>query len=329
MKKLILTMLVLPLMVLGQIPAPLPDTYVNDHANVLTKDQITLLNQRLNAIETKSSVEIAIVLVDKLPAGMEMDEFTLQIGRQWRVGNANNGLVYAVSINERKQRLEVADHLQGTITDAQAYEIQNVVKPFYKQKDYAGGINKLLDEIERLVDPVIIEQNQLDAAEKEKRRQKSDHYLWLIIPIGGISILAWIFFSVRKRRKQREEKQRWDEAAERFRLMNLRNDRDREKQRRLDRMEHFIKNRTLSDRSNIYPIYPPKKSSKPLPEEIKPKKREDDSPPYIPSPSYPSYPSRSDDSPSYTPSTPSGNEWGGGSGGDSNGWSGGGSSNDW
>lgn len=170
MKKLLcfIALLCITLFCYGQLPDPQPNTYVNDFAGVLTKDQIHVLNDSIHGIEQRSSVQIAIILVNTLPADIAIEDYAMGIGRKWHVGNANNGLVYVAALDEHKQRLEVAANLEGAIPDITAGNITGAIKPFFRQKDYYGGLLNMLKDINTNVDPVLIEQQKLAEAEQDK-----------------------------------------------------------------------------------------------------------------------------------------------------------------
>jgi len=203
MKKLITLLCLFPLLVIAQIPQPQAGTYVNDLAGVLAATSIQQINERLDAIQKAYAVQIAVVLVNDLPTGMEIEDYAREIGRQWHVGNHDNGLVYVASINQHKQRLEVARNLEGTITDIAAREITDHIKPFFRAKDYAGGILNMLQDIDQRLQPVQAEQQGLN------KRGERGLPGWAIILIcltgaGALAILIWLI--TRKEKLADQEK---------------------------------------------------------------------------------------------------------------------------
>ncbi len=190
-------MLLAPTIMMAQIPKPQPNTYINDLAGVLSTSQVADLNKQIYDIEKKYSVQIAVVLVNQLPDNMVIEDYARQIGRTWHVGNAKNGLVYVASIKEHKQRLEVAQNLEGTITDAAANEILANIKPFFRNQDYSGGIKNMLSELDKRMNPAKDEQAALGAAEKAKKDQQGGDltWLWWLLGIsGGAGIILWLIF---------------------------------------------------------------------------------------------------------------------------------------
>ena len=139
--------LVLPDLVAAQIPSRLPNTYVNDYAGILAKEEVADLNRQIDSIKKTYTVEIAIVLVKKLPEDMEIEDFARGIGREWHIGTDRKGLVYVASISQRKQRMEVAANLEGDLTDIITHEVMDHLKPFMKKMDYAGALRNMVSEI--------------------------------------------------------------------------------------------------------------------------------------------------------------------------------------
>lgn len=220
MKKYVLILLLLPLKIFCQIPEPLPNTYVNDLANTMTIEQIHTLNEKILSIETKSSVQIAVILINKLPEKYSIEDYSLELGKKWHVGNAHNGLVYVAVVDEHKQRLEVADNLQGDIPDIESYGIMDNVKPFFRNKDYYGGVNELLDGINKRIDPVLKEQMKLAQAEKDKKDENTKQgfitfFLWLGSLFVGFIVIRFVFMRGYFQRKKEKKKQLEEEERKR------------------------------------------------------------------------------------------------------------------
>jgi len=114
---------------------------------VLTKAEIKALNVEIHRIERLSGVQMALVLVNTLPQEYDIEEYALLIGRKWHIGKNKNGLVYVAALKQRKQRLEVARNLVDKLTDDRCLEILDVTKPYFKQKDYNGGLQAMVEQL--------------------------------------------------------------------------------------------------------------------------------------------------------------------------------------
>lgn len=216
--KRLLTLLLLPAITLAQIPDPLPNTYVDDLAGVLTTYQVGKINEQVHQLETKYSVQLAIVLVGDLPTNYEIEDYAREIGRKWHVGNARNGLVYVAAINQHKQRLEVAANLEGLIPDITARHLTDNIKPFFRNKDYATGLLNMVKEIDDLINSEAQEQRKLA---EEERNKKSDNtlligLLLIVCFIGPWIIAVWIINRRKKKRITPEPKYSPSTIASRY-----------------------------------------------------------------------------------------------------------------
>jgi uncharacterized protein len=137
----------LPLLSLAQMPNPKPNTYINDFTNHLSTSEIQTLNERLLLLEHQTNVQIAILLINDLPPDMEIEQYAQKVGNQWKVGIAHNGLVYIAVLHARRQRLEVASHLEGEIPDVTAKEIIDNLIPFLREDHYYEAMQELITEV--------------------------------------------------------------------------------------------------------------------------------------------------------------------------------------
>lgn len=189
----------------GQVIKPATNTYVNDSAGVLSGADIQALNVQIRTLEDSTSVQVAIVLLSKLPDNLSIEDYTLQVGREWHVGNANNGLVYVAAIDQHKQRLEVANKLQGTITDVDALHITDLIKPYFRNKDYAGGLKAMVTAIDKKIHPDVAEQLQIADTEKALKDDKGGNwFMWFMIIISGISAIVFAVYRFFKSPKEGE-----------------------------------------------------------------------------------------------------------------------------
>jgi len=135
------------------IPAA-PTGYVNDYANILPVDRVTLLTRIAEDVKAKSGGEIAIVTMadigDRDPA-----EYALQIGRQWKVGqndgvgsrSRNAGVVILLVPKETNSsgrgacRIEVGQGSEGFITDGMSGDICREATAYFREQDYARGLS--------------------------------------------------------------------------------------------------------------------------------------------------------------------------------------------
>lgn len=121
---------------------PRPTGYVNDFANVISKENFIKLDRLVQEVKSKTGAEIAVVTLQSLD-GYPIEDIGLAIGRDWGVGEKgkDNGVVVVVAPNDRKMRIEVGYGLEGAIPDSAAGRIRDgYMIPYFKTGDYSSGI---------------------------------------------------------------------------------------------------------------------------------------------------------------------------------------------
>src|SRR5690606_665022 len=127
---------------------------VVDNAGVIDAATEHALTQKLAALEQKSSDQIVVATI--APTGGEaMEPYAHRLFRQWRLGQAqeDNGILLLVAVNDRRMRIEVGYGLEGTLTDLHSrLIIENTMVPAFRAGDYAGGIDRAVDDIIMVLD---------------------------------------------------------------------------------------------------------------------------------------------------------------------------------
>ena len=132
---------------------PIPPRLVNDYTNTLTPDQKNAVERKLVAFDDSTSTQIAVVIIQSLE-GSEISDYALKLGRSWGIGGANynNGVVFLISIGDRKINISTGYGVEGALPDITAkHIIEDVVKPNFKGNDYYRGIDEGTDAIIKAV----------------------------------------------------------------------------------------------------------------------------------------------------------------------------------
>jgi uncharacterized protein len=122
---------------------------VVDDANVIAPQARTSLEAKLKDLEDKSGIQLVVATVPSLD-DQDVESYANGLFRAWKLGEKqkNNGVLLLVAPRERKVRIEVGYGLEGTLTDAiSKLIITNAVVPRFKANDYAGGIDRGVDDI--------------------------------------------------------------------------------------------------------------------------------------------------------------------------------------
>ena len=122
---------------------------VTDYTQTLSAEQIANLEQKLIAFDDSTSNQIAVVLV-KTVGDYDINEYALELGRKWGVGNKgkNNGVVLLIALGDRKMSIQTGYGLEGALPDIYTKRIiENDIKPFFKEGNYYVGIDAGIDAI--------------------------------------------------------------------------------------------------------------------------------------------------------------------------------------
>jgi len=124
---------------------------VYDFARVLSPSDQQRLQDHLEALEQKGLAQGAIVIADRLE-GATIDEFAVDLFGKWKIGRqgVDNGFLVALSVEDRKWRVETGYGLEGPLPDAVASQImREQLVPALKQGRYADGLDAATGAIER------------------------------------------------------------------------------------------------------------------------------------------------------------------------------------
>ena len=115
---------------------------VVDLAHVLPADVAASLANDLEAHETKTSNQVAVLILPSLE-GEPLESFSHRVGTTWKLGQkgTENGVLLLVALRERKVRIEVGYGLEGTLTDLRsAHIIRQEIVPRFRSGDLPGGV---------------------------------------------------------------------------------------------------------------------------------------------------------------------------------------------
>lgn len=113
-----------------------------DLAQVLPADVAASLSRDLEAHETTTSNQVAVLILPSLD-GEPLESFSHRVGTTWKLGQkgTENGVLLLVALRERKVRIEVGYGLEGTLTDLRsAHIIRQEIVPRFRSGDLPGGV---------------------------------------------------------------------------------------------------------------------------------------------------------------------------------------------
>jgi uncharacterized protein len=115
---------------------------ITDNAQLLSTEVNRSLSDSLQAHEKRTGNQIAVLTIPTLD-GENIEDYAVRVFESWKLGqkDKDNGVLIVVVPKDRRMRIEVGYGLEGTLTDAAAGRIiQLVMTPKFKNGDFEGGI---------------------------------------------------------------------------------------------------------------------------------------------------------------------------------------------
>jgi uncharacterized protein len=128
---------------------PKSNSFVTDKANVLSRDEIQLLERRLKTLNDSTSNQIAVVLIPSLN-GQNLEDYANKLFRTWGIGQKkkNNGVLILAAMNDHKIRIEVGYGLEDAIPNSAAASIiEKDIKPAFKNGKYYDGLESAIVDL--------------------------------------------------------------------------------------------------------------------------------------------------------------------------------------
>jgi uncharacterized protein len=179
-----------------------------DDAHLLDANNRAAIETKLTDLENKTGRQLVVVTLPSLQ-GFEIEDFGYRLGRNWGIGekDKNTGALLIVAPNEHRVRIEVGYGLEGTLTDAVSrLIIENAILPRFRMNDFAGGIQRGVDDIVQVLTG--------DAEDFKRRAAEADNppagaagwgqFIFIILFIG-----LWLYFASRSRRRGRYSNLPW------------------------------------------------------------------------------------------------------------------------
>lgn len=169
---------------------------VVDQANLLTPAEKQAISQQILKLHQSGKAQIGVIIVPT--TGQEdIFGFAMRVAEQWKLGSAkqDNGVLMAIAVNDHRIQILSGYGLEGVLPDIVLSRIiRNQITPYFKQNQFAQGIQSGLNEIENVLnmDPEVaakaaqeLKERQEQALHEQQAKQKTISTT-LFILIAGI-----------------------------------------------------------------------------------------------------------------------------------------------
>lgn len=129
------------------IVKPTTEFYVNDYANIISKEVEEHIISKNTELEANTGAQIVVVTVPNLE-GRTLEEYSNELFREFGIGSKeqNSGLLLLLALEERQFRVEVGYGLEGILPDGKTGRIQDeYIIPYLKENNWNEGIKSGFD----------------------------------------------------------------------------------------------------------------------------------------------------------------------------------------
>ncbi len=118
-----------------------PQGYVSDYANAIDASSKVALENYAAEVEQSTGAQLAFVTVSSLD-NEPIEDVTYTLFRTWGIGQKkeDNGVLFLLSINDRKSRMEVGKGLGGVLPDGLDGLLLNRMRPALRQGEYGQAL---------------------------------------------------------------------------------------------------------------------------------------------------------------------------------------------
>ncbi|MBI1935484.1 TPM domain-containing protein [Candidatus Woesearchaeota archaeon] len=192
MKKLFLILIVLLLSInLAAAQVPTINSYVTDKAGVLSASAKSQLENGLRNLEKETNgVQYAIFIENEYPKEYSLEEYTLKIAEQNRIGKKgnDNGILLYVAITDKKYRWEVGYGVEGILSSPLLGRVsRDYLVPNFKNGDYEKGILEAFDITKR----ILLNSNDADIVVLKNSSKSGNIPAWAIILFFIFFVIIW------------------------------------------------------------------------------------------------------------------------------------------
>src|SRR5947207_1619695 len=121
-----------------------PSGYVNDFAQVLTRESAGYLENLCTEADQKARGQIAVVTIHSLD-GRDIESYAVELYKAWGIGSkaTNHGVLILLATDDHRYRIEVGYGLEPILPDGKVGGFGREAVPLLKQGEYDTALRLL------------------------------------------------------------------------------------------------------------------------------------------------------------------------------------------
>ena len=183
-----------PLLLAALQPIPPLAARVTDLTGTLSAAERTQLEARLADFEARKGAQIAVLIVPST-APEQIEQYSIRVVDAWKPGREkpDDGALLLIAKDDRSLRIEVGRGLEGALTDLVSKRIiADTITPYFRQGDFAGGINAGVEQMIRVVDGEPLPEPDPEWAGGPEKLAGSLPFLFGLIFIGSVVLRSFL-----------------------------------------------------------------------------------------------------------------------------------------
>jgi uncharacterized protein len=180
----------------GLRPVPPLTSQVTDLTGTLSASERQALESKLHDWEARTSNQLVVLMVPTT-APEPIEEYALRVAEAWKIGQKgkDNGAIFLIAKDDKRMRIEVAYGFEGMLTDVTSRRIiGETVAPYFKQGQFAAGINAGVDRIIAVIGAG--EPLPPDSAKRAAPRGGFDYGTLFIVLLVAVPIVGTMLRSI-------------------------------------------------------------------------------------------------------------------------------------
>lgn len=128
--------------------------FVSNPDGILSSSTVAALDRELLSLRRATTAEVAVVAVDDIDSGTDIDQFATDLFTKWGIGKADtdNGVLVLLVKDQRKVTIRTGQGSEAVVTDLAAGRIiRNVMTPYFRQGNYDQGVAEGVGRIAQLI----------------------------------------------------------------------------------------------------------------------------------------------------------------------------------
>lgn len=206
---------------ISQLEYCVKDSAVNDHAHIFSPTERGELEKVLRAYYDSAQISIVVATVPSLQ-GYEAFDYSLSLFNYWGIGykGEDRGVLIFLAPNERKISIRTGRGIEPFLTDLKSGELVDILKSYCKEKQYAAGMNDVVNQIithlgkmswEDRMEGIALRAQQEEREAAASRQATREVLFWAGVIIIFFSIFGGIVFLINRILKKRRLKKESNE----------------------------------------------------------------------------------------------------------------------